>query len=67
VLLGKGDGTFKEQQKFKVGDGPMAIAIADLNGDKILDIVTANFMTNDVSVLLGKGDGAFQEAIFQRV
>ena len=45
-------------------------ALADINGDGILDIVTANgYATNEVnpggqgvSVLLGNGDGTFQDA-----
>ena len=30
--------------------------------DGVLDLVTANFVANDVSVLLGNGDGTFQAA-----
>jgi FG-GAP repeat len=38
---------------------PVAIAVEDLNGDGILDLVTANFGSNDVSVRLGLRDGTF--------
>src|SRR5262249_19116629 len=36
------------------------IAEADVNGDGLRDLVTANKSTNDVSVLLGVSDGRFQ-------
>ena len=38
------------------------MAIADLDGDGAADLVTANFNSDDVSVLLGNGDGTFQAA-----
>src|SRR5262249_53714998 len=41
---------------------PTSVKTADLNGDGKMDVVTANFGSNDVSVLLGKGDGTFQGA-----
>ena len=41
---------------------PESVAIADLNGDGSLDLVTANRGSDDVSVLLGNGDGTFQAA-----
>jgi len=47
--------------RFDVGEGPMSIAMGDLNGDGILDLVVANFESDDVSVLLGNGDGTFAD------
>jgi hypothetical protein len=60
VLLGNGDGTFQPQHTFAVGSYPNSVAVADINGDGIPDIVTANLGNNTVSVLLGNGDGSFQ-------
>ena len=50
-------------QKFAAGDGPRSVAVADLNGDTIPDLVTANEYSDDVTVLLGNGDGSFQAAV----
>src|SRR5207253_1043747 len=60
VVIGDGEGTFQAQRRFPVGSSPESVAIADVNGDGRLDIVTSNRTSNDVSVLLGNGDGTFQ-------
>jgi len=69
VLLGNGDGTFKGKTlsgsgtaapTFAVGANPVFVALADVNGDGKLDIITANFADGTISVLIGKGDGTFQ-------
>jgi hypothetical protein len=44
---------------FAVGFGPFAVTTADLNGDGDADLITANFGSDTVSVLLGNGDGTF--------
>lgn len=41
------------------GDSPPGVAVADVNGDSHLDIVTANGTSDTVSVLLGDGAGGF--------
>jgi hypothetical protein len=51
VLLGKGDGTFEPAQSFTVGSQPVALIVTDLNKDGKPDIATANFNSNDVSIL----------------
>ena len=60
VLLGNGDGTFQPSQNFLTESRPVSVAIADLNGDGLLDLAAANFDSATVSVLLGNGDGTYQ-------
>jgi hypothetical protein len=47
----------------QTGNGPSAVAVADLNGDGNLDLVVANAIDNDVQVFLGNGDGSFQSPV----
>jgi len=57
VLLnttGPGSATpnFTAKQDFAAGLGPVSVAVGDLNGDGRLDLIVANFNSNNVSVLL---------------
>jgi hypothetical protein len=69
VRLGNGDffGTFENAPAFAAGMQPSSVAVGDLNGDGIPDLVVAHFVTNDVlgqiSVLLGDGHGTFKAAV----
>jgi hypothetical protein len=45
-----------------VGSGPWQISPADLNGDGLQDLATANFNDSTVSILLNPGGGAFGRA-----
>jgi hypothetical protein len=64
VLLGDGAGGFNAASgsPFDAGDGPFAVATADLNGDGRADLAVANNSSNDVTVLLGDGAGGFSAA-----
>ncbi|GHO48554.1 FG-GAP repeat domain-containing protein [Ktedonospora formicarum] len=64
ILLNNGDGTFTAAPGSPpgVGQGPYALAVGDFNNDGNLDIVTANYDDNTVTVLLGNGDGTFAAA-----
>src|SRR5204862_5132274 len=73
VLLGEGDGTFRDtpedlrRHTFDVGQGPLYLAVADLNGDRVPDIVTADFGSGDnpgrtLTLLPGQGNGQFGPA-----
>jgi len=54
--------TFATPVDFAAGSGPRATAIGDFNGDGKQDIVVANDISNNVSVLLGDGLGGFGPA-----
>ena len=43
-----------------VSAGPAAIALADLNGDGVADLVVANSASATVTVRLGSSDGGFE-------
>jgi hypothetical protein len=68
VLLGNGDGTFKSAVNYDTQNGPFVVAVGDLNGDGILDIVTGNPQIDifgdvpgtTISVLWGNGNGTFR-------
>jgi hypothetical protein len=50
---------FGAATNFATGTLPIAVAIADLNGDGKADLVTVNTGASTVSVLLGTGTGGF--------
>ena len=63
-------GTFADYVLYQVGANPSQVITTDLNGDNILDLVTANFSVqlsttarSWVSVLRGIGDGTFGNEI----
>ena len=60
MLLGRGDGSFRQERRFPAGDGPSGLALGDLDGDGDLDAVTSNTFSDDVAVLLGDGLGGLQ-------
>jgi hypothetical protein len=62
VLLGRGDGSFRERVVSLTTREPWDIAVADLNGDGRPDLVTTAFDTPDggVAVLLNEGAGRFR-------
>ena len=59
---GKGDGTFSKHStdpQVPVGTAPVWVALGDLDGDSILDMVTADRNDDTISIRLGTGTGAF--------
>src|SRR5206468_1155480 len=63
VLLGNGDGSFQSAGFFVTGGThPHAVAVSDIDGDGIPDLLVANSGSYTVAVLRGIGDGTFQQA-----
>src|SRR5215467_13450791 len=59
---GAQEASFIAARSFATDSNPIAIAVADFNGDGRQDLAVANYLSNTVSVLLGNGDGTFQPA-----
>jgi hypothetical protein len=53
ILEGRGDATlFDATVNFKVGTGPRSVATGDLNNDLNKDIVSGNFVSDDMTILI---------------
>jgi hypothetical protein len=65
VVLSNGNGTFQSAVKYPLpGTATTAsVAVADLTGSGIPDIIVADPATDSVDVLMGNGDGTFQTAV----
>ncbi len=61
TLKGDGGGGFAGLVRYTMGanPSPRAIRSADIDGDGNLDVMTANYNGDDVTVLAGDGHGAF--------
>jgi hypothetical protein len=67
IYVNNGDGTFKTGVYYSAGTettdntaaniSPLAVTIADVNGDGKNDLVVSNHDAGDMTVLLGNGDG----------
>lgn len=54
------DGTYQDPLTFTPGDTIFETQSADINGDGAVDILTNNFASEELSVMLGNGDGTFK-------
>ena len=61
VLLGNGDGTFKDQVQLHVCQEPRALMMGDFNEDDHADVALACSGGDEVALVLGRGDGKFAE------
>jgi hypothetical protein len=63
VLLGNGDGTFRDGVSYFSGSFAREVKVGTLDQTGELDLVVANQGNNTVSVLLGNGDGTFRAPV----
>ncbi len=56
-LLADGSPDSSSKQTYFVGTDPSSLAVGDLNGDGVPDLVVANQGSNDLSIFLGRSDG----------
>jgi len=60
IYLGDGAGHFNAANSVDTGcTAPFQVAVGDFNGDGRLDLATACYFTNSVTILLGDGAGNF--------
>ena len=59
VFLANPDGTYQAASTVPLGNGPVSVALADLNGDKKLDLLALNRNDKTLMVLPGSGNGTF--------
>jgi len=58
VLRGNGDGTLQTHEDYETGASPRHVTTGDLNHDGKLDLATANYFDNSVSILINAGTQA---------
>jgi len=61
ISLGNGDGTFQPQVLYAAS--AISVAVADINHDGKLDLVTTGSGSTGNGVLIGNGDGTFQPPV----
>jgi hypothetical protein len=69
ILLGVGDGTLGPPGEYPTEPGAETsnLAVGDLNGDGVPDVVATNPATGSMSVFLGRADGTLQPGTNLRV
>jgi hypothetical protein len=62
ILIGVGNGEFQPARLLGAPRGVRGVAVADLNGDNRLDVVTADEVAGTLSLFHGDGGGGFEAA-----
>jgi hypothetical protein len=65
VFLSIGNGTFSSQTTYftDLRSQPYAVGVGDFDNDTRLDIVVANYGSNNVNIFLGYGNGSFADRL----
>jgi hypothetical protein len=59
VLLNRGGGRFDAPRRYPVDRGPHILALEDLNGDGLPDLIVGTLGSHRLNLLLGRADGGF--------
>ena len=62
VVAAKASVNFPDVIRYKAGHGARAVLVADVNGDRTLDLVTSNAAGQSISVFAGYGNGTFRDS-----
>ncbi len=54
MLWNNGDGTFSDPDLVPVGDGPIALTVADLDGEGTMDLAVMNNLAGNVEILINQ-------------
>ena len=63
VFVGNGRGDLKERTVYKMSGGPWGIAVGDVNGDHLSDLVVTGDLDGSVAVFLNDGTGKFKKPV----
>ena len=63
ILLGNGDGTFRDRVPYPAGTHPWSIAAGDLTRDGLADIVVGSYDDNLIGVYVANRDGSFRAPV----
>ncbi len=64
IFFGDAEGAFASVRSFAVGSGASSLAVGDVDGDGLLDAVTANFRSSNLAVIFNRGDRAMTPPMF---
>jgi hypothetical protein len=67
VFLGNASGKFAIGKDVALGNSPSSVALGDLSGRDVLDLLVTRSTDNSVAVLHGVGDGTFQTPTVYKV
>ena len=67
IFLGSAAGKFTASADIALSNSPSAIALSDLAGRKVLDMLVTQSSSNTLAVLRGQGDGTFQAPVSYQV
>jgi hypothetical protein len=64
TFAGEGDGLFRQAATREAGADPRRVIVADLNEDKIPDLIVMGYFANGFTVWLGTGNGNYLPGTF---